>query len=78
MDNQRGSFDAITGSHFRDMLEDAKKTGDTSRIDRVFHQGETVRVKDSKFIVKNIDHLTGIMVLKLLPEKKKCERCPQI
>jgi hypothetical protein len=70
MDNNRGSFDAITGSHFKEMLDEAKKTGNTSRIDKIFHSGETVRVKDSKFIIKSLDHVTGIMVLKLLPGKK--------
>lgn len=70
MDNSRGSFDSITGEYFKQMLAEAQQTGNTSRLDRVFSAGETVKVKESKFIVKHIDHLTGIMVLKLLPEKK--------
>ena len=70
MDNKKGFFDEITGSNFKDMLEEAKKTGNTSRIDRIFSIGEQVKIKNSKFIIKNIDHFTGIMTLKLLPEKK--------
>jgi hypothetical protein len=70
MDNKRGSFDAITGTHFQEMMEEAMNTGNTSRIDRVFSEGETVRVKDSKFVVRSIDHISGILTLKLLPEKK--------
>ena len=70
MDNKKGFFDEITGSHFREMLEESKKTGNTSRIDRIFSVGEQVKIKDSKFIIKNIDHFTGIMTLKLLPDKK--------
>jgi hypothetical protein len=70
MDNNRGSFEEVTGSHFREMLNDAAQTGDSSRLDKVFQQGETVRVKDSSFIVRSIDHFSGIMTLKLLPGKK--------
>lgn len=70
MDNNRGSFDEVTGSHFKEMLDDAARTGDSSRLDKIFQQGETVRVKNSSFIVRNIDHFTGIMTLKLLPGKK--------
>jgi hypothetical protein len=70
MDNNRGSFDEVTGSHFKEMLDDAARTGNSSRLDKVFQQGETVRVKDSNFIVRNIDHFSGIMTLKLLPGKK--------
>lgn len=70
MDNGRGSFDSVTGSHFKEMLEDAARTGNSSRIDKIFSEGEQVQVKQSKFIVKHIDHFTGIMTLKLLPEKK--------
>jgi hypothetical protein len=70
MDNNRRSFDEVTGSHFKEMLDDAARTGDSSRLDKIFQQGETVRVKNSSFIVRNIDHFTGIMTLKLLPGKK--------
>jgi len=70
MDNRRGSFDEVSGTHLREMLEEAASTGNTSRIDRVFCVGETVQVKDSKFVVRSIDHFSGIMTLKLLPEKK--------
>lgn len=70
MDNNRGSFDEVTGSHFREMLEDAARTGNNSRLDKIFSQGETVKIKGSIFIVRNIDHFTGIMTLKLLPGKK--------
>lgn len=70
MDNDRGRFDEITGSHFKDMLEAAQRTGDSSRLDKVFTLGETVSVKGSKFVVRNIDHFTGILTLKLLPGKK--------
>lgn len=70
MDNGRGSFDSVTGSHFKEMLEDATKTGNSSRIDKIFSEGEQIQIKQSKFIVKHIDHFTGIMTVKLLPEKK--------
>lgn len=70
MDNDRGKFDEITGSHYREMLEAAQRTGDSSRIDKVFSVGEQVQVKSSKFLVRSIDHFTGIMTLKLLPEKR--------
>lgn len=70
MDNDRGKFKKLTGSHFREMLEEAQKTGDSSRLDKVFTQGEQVKVKDSKFIVRSLDHVSGIMTLKLLPKKK--------
>lgn len=70
MDNGRGSFDELQGSHFREMLEAAAATGNSSRIDKVFYEGEPVQIKQSKFIIKHIDHFTGIMTLKLLPEKK--------
>jgi len=70
MDNKKGFFDEITGSHFQEMLEESKKTGNTSRIDRIFSVDEQVKIKDSKFIIKNIDHFTGIMTMKLLPDKK--------
>lgn len=70
MDNDRGQFKEITGSHFREMLEEAQRTGDSSRLDKVFTQGETVQVKNSRFVVRSIDHISGIMTLKLLPKKK--------
>ena len=70
MDNDRGRFDEITGSHFRDMLEAAQRTGDSSRLDKVFTLGETVPVKGSKFIVLDINHFSGTLTLKLLPGKK--------
>ena len=70
MDNQRGSFDEVTGSHLREMLEEASRTGNSSRIDRVFTVGEPVQVKGSKFLVRSIDHFSGIMTLKLVPGKK--------
>lgn len=69
MDNNRGQFDAITGSHFREILEEAQKTGNYSSIDKIFSEGETVQVKGSKFIVRSIDHFSGILTLKLLPKK---------
>jgi hypothetical protein len=67
MDNNRGSFDEVSGSHFKEMLENAERTGDNSRLDKIFHQGEKVKVKESSFVVRNIDHFSGIMTLKLLP-----------
>lgn len=70
MDDGRGKFAEITGSHFREMLEEAQRTGDSSRLDKVFSEGETVQVKGSKFIVRSLDHFSGIMTLKLLPKKK--------
>jgi hypothetical protein len=70
MDNGRGSFDEIKGSHFKEMLEEATRTGNSSRIDKVFSKGEQIQIKQSKFIVLNIRPLTGIMTVKLLPEKK--------
>jgi hypothetical protein len=70
MNNNRGSFDPIEGTHLRDMVDDAHKTGNTSRIDKLFYEGEPVTIKDSKFIIKHIDHFTGIITLKLLPHKK--------
>lgn len=69
MDNDRGQFDAIAGTHFREMLEAAQRTGNTSRIDKVFSEGETVHIKGSRFVVRSIDHFSGIMTLKLLPKK---------
>jgi hypothetical protein len=70
MDNDKGQFKEITGSHFREMLEEAQRTGNSSRLDKVFTQGETVRVKNSRFVVRSLDHMSGIMTLKLLPKKK--------
>ena len=70
MDNNRGQFEALTGNHFQEMMEDAMRTGNTSRIDKVFSEGETIQVKGSKFIVRSIDHISGILTLKLLPQKK--------
>lgn len=70
MDNDRGQFEALLGTHFQEMLEDAQRTGNTSRIDKVFSEGETVQVKGSRFIVRSIDHISGILTLKLLPQKK--------
>lgn len=70
MDNDKGKFETITGSHYRDMLEEAQRSGNSSRIDKVFSEGETVQVKGSKFIVRSIDHFSGILTLKLLPKKK--------
>jgi len=73
MDNSRGTFDEVSGTHFKEMLRDAALTGNSSRLDKIFSQGETVKVKDSKFIVRNIDHFSGIMTLKLLPGKRTDE-----
>jgi len=70
MDNGRGYFDPVGPTFLRDMLEGAANNTNDRRIDKVFSEGEQIKVKDSKFIVKSIDYLTGIMVLKLLPEKK--------
>jgi DNA/RNA endonuclease YhcR with UshA esterase domain len=70
MDNDRGQFEALLGTHFQEMLEDAQRTGNTSRVDKVFSEGETVQIKGSRFIVRSIDHISGILTLKLLPQKK--------
>lgn len=70
MDNDRGRFDEISRSHLREMLDEAQNTGDTSRIDKVFTVGEPVQVKSSKFLVRSIDHVSGIMTLKLVPGKR--------
>jgi hypothetical protein len=70
MDNGRGYFDQVEPSHFREMMEAAANGTHDGRLDKIFFEGEQVQVKSSKFIVRSIDHLTGIMTLKLLPEKK--------
>ena len=70
MDNGRGAFDSVTGEHYRQMLEDAAKTGIYSRIDKIFSEGEQIQIKQRKFIVKSIDYMTGIMTIKLLQDKK--------
>jgi hypothetical protein len=69
MDNGRGTFDKIDSEHFKEMIKEASE-GNSSRLDKVFYEGEQVQIKQSKFLIRSIDHFTGIMTLKLLPEKK--------
>jgi len=69
MDNGKGTFDQINSEHFKEMVKEASE-GNPSRLDKVFYEGEQVQIKQSKFLVRSIDHFTGIMTLKLLPEKK--------
>jgi len=69
MDNGKGTFDPIDSEHFKEMMKEASE-GNSSRLDKVFYVGEQVQIKQSKFLVRSIDHFTGIMTLKLLPEKK--------
>ena len=40
------------------------------RIDRIFRLGEEIPVKGSRFKVRSIDHVSGIMTLKLLPRRR--------
>jgi hypothetical protein len=70
MDNGKGTFDSITGSHYKELLEEALHTENKSRIDKIFSIEETVQIKQSKFKILGINHHLGEMTLKLLPDKK--------
>lgn len=65
-----GKFREITGSFYQNMIEEAQRTGDSSKLDKIFTQGESLQVKGSRFVVLNIDHFSGTITLKLLPKKK--------
>lgn len=69
MDNGRGYFEQIEPSFLKEQLE-ASRQGNPNRLDKIFTVGEQVQVKDSKFLIRSIDHISGIMTLKLLPEKR--------
>jgi hypothetical protein len=69
MDNGKGTFDQVNLRVYKEMIKEASE-GNPSRLDKVFYEGEQVLIKQSKFLVRSIDHFTGIMTLKLLPEKK--------
>ncbi len=69
MDDSRGNFKEVDSSFLAEQLKAAQQ-GNPNRLDRIFQQGEQVQIKASKFIVRSIDHFTGIMTLKLLPEKR--------
>ena len=73
MDNGDGSFRRVDQSEVDRLREEAKQESSRMgyhRIDKVFSIGEEVQVKASRFKVRNIDWITGIMTLKLMPEKR--------
>ena len=69
MDNGSGRFEEVTPGFLAEQLKAAGE-GLPNRLDKIFSEGEQVQIKNSKFLVRSIDPLTGIMTLKLLPEKR--------
>ncbi len=70
MDSGNGTFKSVEREEVNEMIRASIEKPSDRRIDKVFSIGEEVGIKASKFTVRHIDHVTGIMVLKLMPEKK--------
>jgi len=69
MDNGKGSFDAISAQEFEEAKKEPVRAMGFRRIDKMFVVGEKVHIKASAFQVRSIDHMSGIIVLKLLPRE---------
>lgn len=70
MDTGNGTFRPVMQEELENMKRAQDEKPSDRRLDKVFTCGETVQIKASKFAIRSIDWLYGIMTLKLLPEKK--------
>jgi hypothetical protein len=64
VDNGSGSFAEIKPSVANQIISAAN--GDKEKVP-IFSVGETIVVRGSSFIVRNLDAFSGIVTLKLLP-----------
>lgn len=64
MDNSEGRFEPVRELDFTGISSDPVKKK------KLFRQGEIVKIKESYFVVRNID-FSGIMTLKLLPNNEE-------